>query len=337
MLRSRRFVAPAVMVLASLAAAVALAACGSGDESDTSPSGSSGDLTPVDFQLSWLPGGENMAFFVCDDIYASHGIDINVKHSNDPTLSIKLIASGERPMGIAYTGDIVFSAAKGSDVTSLYTLTDRSPFGLVALGDSDIQTPEDLVGKTVGVTSLPTDQAYFYNMLKEAGVDKSQVDVVDPGQSGVQQVIQGNLDATSALVEYEPVILDSKGYTDHTFMPYADYGAPDAPFYDIAANPDWLSENPEVAKNFIAATRECFDWTSANTEEAAQEFTKQFPDTDPELAAQLWTAERAVGGDGSHDPQDYADLEKFFLANGLIDKHVDVTKLYTDEYLPEQG
>lgn len=334
--RSNRLVS-ALLILAMLFVALFLAACGSNGNGDSGSA--NGKLTPVDFQLSWLPGGENSGFFVGEEkgFYAQEGIDLNIKHSNDPTLSIKLVASGERPMGIAYTGDILFAAAKGENVTSVYTLTKSSPFGLVALKDSGIKGPKDLVGKRVGVTSLPTDQAYFDNMLKEAGVNKSDVEVVDPGQGGVDQIIQGNLDATSALVEYEPIILDSQGYPDHTFIHYSDYGAPDAPFYDIVVNPDWLKDHGDVVRGFLRATRKSFEWTSAHTAEAADIFVKQFPEQDPKLVAKLWTAERAVGGDGSHNPAAFKDLATFFEQHGLLEKPVDVTQLYTDKYQSGQG
>lgn len=125
-------------------------------------------------------------------------------------------------------------------------LTNKSPFGIIALSKSGIRSAKDLKGKRVGVTSLPIDQAFFNYMLKKAGVSRSDVKIVDPGFGGIQQVIQGNLDATSAIADYEPAVLESKGITDYRFIYYAQYGAPDAPFYAMSANPDWAKENGDV-------------------------------------------------------------------------------------------
>jgi putative hydroxymethylpyrimidine transport system substrate-binding protein len=341
----RPFLTVALIAAASLAI-WALSACGSSNGS-TSSSGSesgdtnseSGELTPINFQLSWLPGGESMGYFVGQEkgFYEEEGIDLKVEYANDPTLSIKLIASGEKPMGIAYGGDIVFSAAKGSDVTSVFTLTEGSPFGLVSLAKENIKSPKDLVGKTVGVTSLPTDQAYFDNMLEEAGVDKSEVNVVDPGQSGVSQIIQGNLSATSAITEYEPIILESEGFSETNFMPYSEYGAPNAPFYDIVVNPGWLKEHEDVVEAFLRATRKSFNWTSEHLKEATNIYIKKFPEQEADLSSKLWCSEREIGGNGENQAASFEELNEFFVKTKLISKEVDASKLYSNAYLPKEN
>jgi ABC-type nitrate/sulfonate/bicarbonate transport system substrate-binding protein len=319
-------------LIAALLVSVFTVACGDDDDRNGEAAGQ--ELTRVDFQLSWLPGGDNLGFWAgeAQGFYEEEGIDLNIRHSNDPTASIKLAASGERPMAIAYTGDILFSAAKGSRVTSVFTLTKSSPFGIISLGDAGIKNPADLEGKRVGVTSLPTDQAFFDKMLSEAGVDRSEVDVVDPGQEGIQQVIQGNLDATSAIVDYEPAVLESQGIDDYNFMFYSDYGAPDAPFYCIVVNPDWLGENQDVVEAFIRATRKSFDWTDAHVDEAADIFIEQFPEQDAELVKEIWTREADIQGDGSNDPAKWEDLAEFFRAEGLLEEPVDTKELYTNKY-----
>jgi putative hydroxymethylpyrimidine transport system substrate-binding protein len=330
MQRQRRL---ASALIAALLVSAVIVACGDDDDGGNGEAGSQA-LTRVDFQLSWLPGGDNLGFWAgeAQGFYEEEGIDLNIRHSNDPTASIKLAASGERPMAIAYTGDILFSAAKGSRVISVFTLTESSPFGIISLDEAGIKEPTDLEGKRVGVTSLPTDQAFFERMLKEAGVDRSEVDVVDPGQEGIQQVIQGNLDATSAIVDYEPAVLENEGIDDHRFMFYSDYGAPDAPFYCVVVNPDWLKENEAVVEAFIRATRKSFDWTDAHVDEAADIFIEQFPEQDADLVKEIWTRENEIQGDGSNDPAKWEDLAEFFRNEGLLEKPVDTKELYTNEY-----
>jgi putative hydroxymethylpyrimidine transport system substrate-binding protein len=329
-LPQRRFLAAFLAV--SLLAGSVITGCGS--DNDDGDGRAAQPLTTVDFQLSWLPGGDNLGFWAgqAQGFYEEEGIDLNIKHSNDPTASIKLAASGEVPMAIAYTGDILFSAARGSEVKSVFTLTESSPFGIISLADAGIKTPKDLEGKRVGVTSLPVDQAYFDNMLEEAGVDKRAVEVVDPGQGGIQQVIEGNLDATSAIVDYEPAVLESQGIDDYNFMFYSEYGAPDAPFYCIVVNPAWLQENEDVVRAFIRATRKSFDWTDQNVDDATQIFIDQFPEQDPDLIKNIWTAEAEIQGDGSHKPAQWEGLARFFRKRDLLDRPIDTQDLYTNEY-----
>lgn len=324
--------AAAALVVGLLALAVA--ACGS-SSSSSQQSASATKPATVKFQLSWLPGGDNLEFWAgkAQGIYKKHGIDLDIVHTNDPTLSIKAAASGQVPIAIAYTGDILVSASHGAPVMSVFSLMDRSPFGVISLTKKGITKPSDLVGKTVGVTSLPIDQAEFHNMLKTGGVDAGKVKVVDPGQAGIQEVIAGKLDATSAVADYEPAVLQTHGIPNYHFMYYSQYGAPNAPFYDIVANPGWLKNNPDLMRRFIAATKESIAWTSTHVDQAADIFVKQFPDQDKKLVALIWQREHALQGTGANNQAQLAALNQFLQSHGQLAGKVNVQDVYSNAYL----
>jgi ABC-type nitrate/sulfonate/bicarbonate transport system substrate-binding protein len=318
--------------LVGVVAVLAVAAVATGFTTGDSP-------TKVDFQLSWLPGGDNLGFWAALDkgYYRQEGLDVNIRSSNDPTQSIKLIASGQRKLGIAYVGDILTSASKGSPVLAVAALTNKSPFGIIALSKSGIRSAKDLKGKRVGVTSLPIDQAFFNYMLKKAGVSRSDVKIVDPGFGGIQQVIQGNLDATSAVADYEPAVLESKGIKGYRFIYYAQYGTPDAPFYAISANPGWAKDNGETIKKFIRATKRGFAWATKNPNQAAALFVKRYPDQDKKLVATIWTNESKLHGTLRNDVAKYQALANFLLREKMLDRKVNAGTLVTNTYLGKQG
>jgi ABC-type nitrate/sulfonate/bicarbonate transport system substrate-binding protein len=356
-MRTKRAARAAAAIIGALAL---VAACGSDDDSGdasesadatttaddgtTASDGTTGDgdsspgeLQPVDFHISWLPGGDNLAFWmgVEQGFFEAEGLDVTIRSSNDPTLSIKLAAAGEIPLVQAYTGDVIISAASGDPVVSLYDLTDRSPFGIVTMPDSGITTAEQLEGKTIGVTTLPIDRAFFAAMLRDVGLTEDDVTIVDPGQGGVAQMIAGNLDGTSAVLTYEPIILEAEGYPDANFIYYADYGAPDSSFFNIVANPEWLEDNGDTARAFIRGYRNAVEWTNANTTEAAELFVKQFPEQDAEIVAAIWSAYSEIGGTGEQSIEQWQELADFLEADGQISEPVDVTTFVSNDYIPE--
>src|SRR5688572_14015195 len=144
-------VAAAVAALAPMAQPLSAAATGGTSEP--------AELIPLEFQISWLPGGDNLAFWmgVEQGFFADEGLEVTIRSSNDPTQSIRLAAAGELPMVQAYTGDVIISASQGDPVISLFDLTALSPFGIVTMPDSGLVTAEDLAGTTIGVTTLPID------------------------------------------------------------------------------------------------------------------------------------------------------------------------------------
>jgi NitT/TauT family transport system substrate-binding protein len=297
---------------------------------------SSAAAVPLNFQLSWFPGGDNLAFWAGLDqgFFLEEGIDLTIDSATDPTISQKLIATGEKPIGIAYAGDIVISNASGAPITAIWALTDESPFGLISLKEAGITKAEDLKGKTVGVTSLPTDQAFFDTMLKSVGLTRDDVTVVDPGLAGVQQLLAGTLDATSAIINYEPAVLKSEGVDSYDFLYYSQYGAPNAPFYAITVNPEWLADNGDVATKFLRAYQKSITWTNANVDEAVRLFIERFPDQDAELTKNIYLGEAAIMGTGSNDLGQWQGLADYLQADGTIDANVDAKTFVTNDYLP---
>ena len=114
-------VAAAVAALAPMAQPLSAAATGGTSEP--------ADLIPLEFQISWLPGGDNLAFWmgVEQGFFADEGLDVTIRSSNDPTQSIRLAAAGELPMVQAYTGDVIISASQGDPVISLLRPHRRQP------------------------------------------------------------------------------------------------------------------------------------------------------------------------------------------------------------------
>lgn len=330
-----------LVVMAALA--LVAVACTNGDNASSGndgggDSGSTAALTPLDFELTWLPDGDMIYYYVgvAQGFYADQGLDVTIKESSDPTLSVKLVGTDKVHMGMAYSGDMIVAAAKGDPVVSVFALTTRSPFGIISPKSAGIEQPSDLIGKKVGVTALPVDQAEFSAMLEEAGVNESQVSVVDPGFSGASQVLVGNLDATSGLDYYEGSILQSAGI-DFNFLPYAQYGAPDAPFFDIVANPEWMKTNADTVQEFVTGTKNAIEWARANPQEAVDILVQQFPDLKRKLTATVWNRFSQLMGEGDqlgmHDPAQWDALAAFMKTAGLVDTNVDASKLYTNQFL----
>ncbi|TFV59828.1 ABC transporter substrate-binding protein [Geodermatophilus sp. DF01-2] len=324
-------------VVAAVAAATLLTACGGSEESSASAANGE-ELVPLDFQLNFLPGGTTLGYFVADyqGFYEEEGLEVDVRSSTDPTLSVRLIGSGERNIGAVYTADMLNAAVAGSPVTIVRSNQCENPFGILALAESGIEEPADLRGQRVGVTDLVVDRAYFAAMLESAGLTEQDLTVVNPGFTGVQQLLQGNLDATSEIVDYGPVIMEQQG-KDYTFIPYADHGAPNAPFSAVAVNPDWLAEdgNEEIVQRFLRALDKAEAWASENLEEAADQFVAQFPDADKETVMAQFEASYDPGCSGASDIQEYQELADFLTEQGHLEEPVDVTEHVTNDYLAE--
>src|SRR3954468_18051230 len=98
--------------LAGLALALTLSACGGG--SSASAGSSSGHTTPVKFVLNYTPGPQHEEFVVAKEsgYYSKAGLDVTMTPPSATTDPVKLVASGQADIGIAYAGDVISAAAQ---------------------------------------------------------------------------------------------------------------------------------------------------------------------------------------------------------------------------------
>ena len=96
----------------------------------------------------------------------------------------------------------------------------KNPLCVVSLADSPITSPEQLVGKKIGVAQ--GNQAGWEVFLKRAGVDVSEITVV-PVQYDPSPVANKEVDGQVVFSINEPAQLKVKGIETNVLL-FADYG-----------------------------------------------------------------------------------------------------------------
>jgi ABC-type nitrate/sulfonate/bicarbonate transport system substrate-binding protein len=228
------------------------------------------DLVKLRFQQAFAPSASDAPLYVAlaKGYFKDEGLDVEFRRSTDPSNAVSLVAAGEAQVGMSYPPDIMLAAEKGLPITGIYSWYQVNQFGIVSLADgANIRTPKDLVGKHIGLTSLPIDQLLFDAMLERAGITRAQMEVVNPGFSGGDLVGQRKLDGASGVPWYEVdglKALDMKP----VLMTYRDNGAPDFPFTVLIANTKYAQDNPATMKAYLRAVRKGMEYTKDHPEEA---------------------------------------------------------------------
>ena len=96
---------------------------------------------------------------------------------------------------------------------------------MIARDPSEIRTPADLAGKTIGVTGVPSDDAVLDTVLRSGGVDPSSVHRVTIGFNAVAELAAGKVDAATGFWNAEGVELRQRGIPIREFR-VDDFGAP---------------------------------------------------------------------------------------------------------------
>ncbi|SFR89168.1 ABC-type nitrate/sulfonate/bicarbonate transport system, substrate-binding protein [Microbacterium sp. cf046] len=266
-LPSRRVSRVAAAVAGFAIAALAIAGCASGAGSAPSSTGDAatdgfGELT---VQLSWIKNEEFSGEFFADSegYFTDAGFD-SVTLVPGPSTGAAELISGSADVALSDAvsiGSVV--ASEGAPLKIIGTTFQKNPFTVLSLKDGgDIATPEDLIGKKIGVQDSNT--ALFKALLAANGIDESELTIV-PVQYDPAPLINGEVDGFIAYLTNEAITVEASGVAT-TNLPFADNGLPFVA-ETITVTDDAIANDREKLKAFLVA--EIKGWTDAVNDPAA--------------------------------------------------------------------
>jgi NitT/TauT family transport system substrate-binding protein/putative hydroxymethylpyrimidine transport system substrate-binding protein len=218
-------------VAALLAAALlgtGLVACGGGGAEPGAPKGAT---LVLDFQPNAVHAGIYAAQANGD--FRDEGVDLHIQEPSSTADSAKLLQAGRADFAVIDINDFGIARERGLDLVAVAAIVQR-PLASVIAGDrSEIRTPADLAGKTIGVTGVPSDDAVLDTVLRSGGVDPSDVHRVTIGFNAVADLAAGKVDAATGFWNAEGVQLQQMGIPIREFR-VDEFGAPRYPELVVA-------------------------------------------------------------------------------------------------------
>lgn len=249
----------------------------------------SGKEGSVTFRLSYTHSvsfaGTYLA--ITEGFYAAQGIEMVELLEGGPTATPAPldVGVGKALLGVASTPDQVATARinGGAAVKIIGALYQKNPYAVTSLSSAPIRTPQDLVGRTIGVQAV--NETVWAAFLSGAGIDPASVTTV-PVQFDPSPLTQGEVDGWFSFVTNEPVTLAAAGYDVETLL-LADNGYPLVAQVYVA---DESSLSGERRADLVAClTAEVEGWIAAVTDpRQAAEITieKYAPDLGLDLTVQ---------------------------------------------------
>lgn len=244
-------------VAASAAAALVLAACASGDT--TTPDASAGEASfgEISVQYSWIKNEEFAGeFYAYENGYYDEAGFSDVIGISGPDTGVAKLLSGTVQVALSDAASVGAAIAEQEAPLKIIGATfQKNPFTILSLADgADIKTPEDLIGKKIGVQD--SNASVFAAILNANGISPDQVEVV-PVDFDPTPLMNGDVDGFMAYLTNEALTVELAGY-EITNLPYADNGVPYvAETYTVTDQ--YLAENEELLKAFLIA--EIKGWT----------------------------------------------------------------------------
>ncbi len=297
--------------------------------------------TKITFQLNWVAGGANAGFAaaVAEGFYKDAGLDVTVVQGNGSANTAQLVASGRSQIAYADAVSVSQLIAKGAPMKVLSTIYQSNPNQVMALKKSGIKSIKDLAGRKVGVPSGSSQTTMLPLFLKANSLKESDLQLLNmPPTAMVPALLQGQVDAILGSMDAYQIQAEAQG-AELVNFPFATYGVPTVST-SIFANNDYIKQNPDVIKKFIAASLKGWSFAIDNPDKAVKALKIVFPEVNEKLAA----AELAAIGPlfcsggakyiGKAEDALWANSQVLLAEVKLLPAGQDPKSYYTNEYLP---
>lgn len=299
-----------------------------------------GGLVSVRLPLGYVPNVQFAPFYVAIDkgYYRQQGIDLSLDYSME-TDNVALVGAGQIPFAVVSGEQVLLGRQQGLPVSYVMSWYHQFPVGIVSLKSAGINKPEDLRGKRVGIPGqFGASYIGLQALLNAVGMKESDLELDSIGFTQVEALIAGRVDAGVIYIPNEPVELRARGY-DVNVIRVADY----VPMVSngLITNEQTLQQNSQLVRGMIKATLQGIADTISSPDEAfaiSKKYVDSLAQADEKTQKQvlaesisLWKSDHL----GLIDGQAWENMQQVMMNMGLLKAPLDLTKVYTNDYLPQ--
>lgn len=270
--------------------------------------------------LDWFVNPDHAAFVVAKErgMFEAAGLDVELVAPADPSAPPRLVAAGQGDLAITYQPQLHVQVAEGLPLVRVATIAETPLNSLVVLADGPVKQIADLKGKTVGFSVGGFEDAVLGAMLRQAGLQLSDVKLVNVNFALSPSLYAGKVDAViGAFRNFELNQMDIDGKPGVAFYP-EEHGVPVYDELVLVARQG--RENEPAIGRFVGVLEEAVLWLTNHPGEAWTIFAKAHPDLDDELNRRAWadTLPRLARRPAALDRGRYERFARFMQESGLI-------------------
>jgi ABC-type nitrate/sulfonate/bicarbonate transport system permease component/ABC-type nitrate/sulfonate/bicarbonate transport system substrate-binding protein len=321
-----------------LVAALALAGCAGGEQEAES----AGELRPVTLMLNWTPNAHHAGIYAAQENgwYEEAGLRVEIIEPSQAGAD-QAVASGEVEFGISQAESVLPARSAGAPVVSIATLLPSNDSALMSLSEDGITRPRDLAGRTYGGYGGALETELVSRLVECDGGDASTVEFVEVGNvdylAGLQQ---DRYDFVWVFNGWDALAAEAVQGADVATIPFAEHFdcIPDWYTPVVIANESLIADDPELARDFLAATARGYELAREDPAEAARLLLQAAPELDERLVQEsvAYHADRfALDGEpwGIQDEEVWREFADFVAEAGLTEGSVDVGEAFTNDLL----
>ena len=293
----------------------------------------------VAYRLKWLYNISVVGDLWADahGNFARNGLKVEVKAGGPEKDAIKELEIGHAQFGVASADQVIRAVAKGSPIVVLAQLFQINPLHWIYRPDrTPLRTPQDLKGKTIGITYGGNDETIMRALLAKYDIKEEEVTLFSV-RYDYTPFYEGKVDLWPLYRNAQAPIIGEKlrkAGEKFDLMSPAKLGI-NFVANSVVTTQKLLDERPQTVRHFMKALleawREALD--PANADKAIETVLKYDPETPEEIVRKQLPATRVLmlpepdSEFGKIDVAAWKQTEEIMLAQKLIDAPVHIEKI----------
>jgi ABC-type nitrate/sulfonate/bicarbonate transport system substrate-binding protein len=265
--------------------------------------------------------------------FKNHGIDVEEVNFAGSAKLQQGLAADAIDVGLGSGPELVFVAKGNSD---LAIAAYAGPMGLllIARPDAGINSPADLKGKKIGVSTVGglTDWA-VHQASRHLGWGPDGIVVTPLGTDEAQVAALRTKDIDGMCIDVAGAYKLEKEGAAKIVLHFSTV-APDFINHITYATNKMIADHPDQLREFLAGWFETIAWMRKNKDETVKIVAPVMHQT-PEITARAYDEIMpSFSNTGKFDPKALKVLAQSFVDMGQLPAPPDMSKLYTEKFLP---
>jgi len=292
----------------------------------------------ITLAMGYIPNVQFSPLYVAvkKGYFAEQGIQVKFDYGWETDL-LKLVGTNQLKFAVASGDQVVLARSQGLPVVYVMNWYHRYPVSVTALAEQGIRTPQDLVGKTVGIpVTYGASYIGWRALLYATGINPDSVTLKTIGYAQVPVLLEKQVDAAVCYTMNEPVQLSQAGYAiiDIAVSDYMDLVS-----NGFITNDQTVKNEPRLVQGMVSAALKGLQYTLDHPDEAfeiALEFIPEMKSADQPLqkavlykSVDVWRTDRL----GMSDAAAWQVSVDFMKAVGFIQETPKVGDLYTNRFV----
>jgi ABC-type nitrate/sulfonate/bicarbonate transport system substrate-binding protein len=269
-------------------------------------------------------------------IFKQHGLDIEIANFGGDAKLLQALAADGIDIALGGGPTIAF-VQKGTPMLGIAALADApGTIMMVVLKDGPVKTEDDLKGRTVSVStagSLTYWLAKELSRQKGWGNDGIRIAPLGTPTAQIAALRTGQIDGV--VTETSSILRLEQEGVGRILVRVRDR-IKDFHVHAAFASRKLIDSNPEAVRAFLAGWFESVRWMKEHKEQTV-EIAARVADVSKTVAAKNYDEIMPVFSlDGRFKPKALEVLAGSFVEMGLLPEKPDMSKLYTEQFLPKQ-